>query len=87
MHDRHYPLGSIPIPSTLGPTDEWMMFIDFGPDVDISGVEFASVNALVVTQTVRYVHYQSNTRVYTNLNLSTNYIFQTFDSSSPRMEW
>ena len=34
-----------------------MMFIDFGandPDVDISDVEFESVNAIIVDQTTRF---------------------------------
>ena len=46
-------LGSIPIPSDLDPSTEWTMFINFGqndPNVDISGVDFTSVNAVVVYQ-------------------------------------
>ena len=52
-----------------------MMFIDFGADVDISGVEFATVNAVVVKQTVRYVNKDYNTIVHTNLNFSNNVEF------------
>ena len=50
-------LGSIPIPSSFEATDKWMMFIDFGandPNVDISGLEFESVNAIIVDQTTRF---------------------------------
>ena len=55
--------GTIPIPRSLEETDEWMMFIDFGANdsgVDISGVKFESVNAVVVDQTTRFV---TNTRL------------------------
>ena len=49
-------LGTIPIPSDLDPSTHWAMHIDFGyndPNVDISGVDFALVNAVVVYQDMR----------------------------------
>ena len=50
-----FALGSIPLPSSLDSTSEWVMFINFGyndPNVDISGVEFESVNAVDVTDAI-----------------------------------
>ena len=44
------------MPSDLESSTKWAMFIDFGyndPNVDISGVEFASVNAVVIYQDTR----------------------------------
>ena len=62
--------GNIPIPalwktndySANGPIDttEWMMFINFGahdPNIDISDVEFESVNAKIVGQTKRFASF------------------------------
>ena len=59
--------GTIPIPALwkanefadAGPYDQWTMYIDFrasDSNVDISGVKFESVNAVVVGQTNRLVN-------------------------------
>ena len=47
-----------------------MMFIDFGandPNVDISGLEFESVNAIIVDQTTRFLFYRFNDISWINL--------------------
>ena len=54
----HFYLGTIPISPLLDPSTKWTMFINFGhndPNVDISGVDFTSVNAVVVYQDMKWV--------------------------------
>ena len=51
--NQNFYLGTIPIPSQHDPTEKWTMLINFGyndPNVDISGVDFTSVNAVIVAQ-------------------------------------
>jgi hypothetical protein len=50
--------GTIPISPLLDPSTKWTMFINFGhndPNVDISGVDFTSVNAVVVYQDMKHL--------------------------------